>query len=242
MTMNTNGLAKLFSDENKANYERIAKPQEYIRRKRSLNDGDGKISSDDTTNENNDQIPQNKIKKIKKPKHKHSKQIQINNTNSNEQETPTIPSSVEEVSNEKDERTIFVGNIPITENVNSLKSYFGQFGPVESVRLRSVPIAGTAVDEHGNQDLVKKVCVNKGKFGDQKGSFNAYIVFKNKGSVQVALSANNRVLGNRHLRVDSINPTLYPPKTSVFLGGLPFYIDEEELREYFAKVALLSFF
>ena len=45
----------------------------------------------------------------------------------------------------------------------------------------SQSVAGAPVDKNGDQDLVRKVCVNSKKFGDQKGSFNAYIVFNKLG-------------------------------------------------------------
>jgi RNA recognition motif-containing protein len=237
MASGKSSLASLFSDENKANYERINKPKEFVkieRKKRRLddsNDGDQEI----------EEIQEVLPKRVKKPKHKQRKPP----TNEPSDTNPAIVETehnVELEGHEKDARTIFVGNIPITETVASIKTYFGQFGQVESVRLRSVPTAGTAVNEAGNQQLVKKVCVYQGKFGDQKGSFNAYVVFKTTGSVQASFAANNRLMGTRHIRVDSMNPTLFPPRTSVFLGGLPFYTDEEELREHFAKVyTILSF-
>jgi RNA recognition motif-containing protein len=134
------------------------------------------------------------------------------------------------------ERTVFIGNVSKNATVKSIKALCSEFGEVESVRLRSVPIAGTAVDEPGNQKLVKKVCVNSGRLGDQKGSVNAYVVFKLKESVPLALAANNRVHEGRHLRVDKPNPTLFDPQRSLFLGALPHYADEEELRDHFAKV------
>jgi nucleolar protein 12 len=73
-----------------------------------------------------------------------------------------------------DDRTLFVGNIPKTETSNTVRKLFEQFGEIISIRLRSLPIAGTAVDDAGNQTLVKKICANKNKLGEQKGSFNAY--------------------------------------------------------------------
>lgn len=143
-------------------------------------------------------------------------------------------------------RTIFAGNIPLTETVKSLTKYFTtHYGEVESVRLRSVPIAGVKVEEKGNSNLVKKVCTNARKFGEQKGSFNAYVVFK---SATVAAEAvrnqrsNNKggiIMGGRHVRLDTTNPpTLFDPKRSVFLGSLPVFVDEEKVREHFAKVRL----
>lgn len=142
---------------------------------------------------------------------------------------------------DKDRRTAFIGNIPISETVKSITKFCSEFGEVESVRLRSVPISGTAVDEAGNQDLVRKICVHKGKFGEQKGSTNAYVVFKSVDSVNKCLLANNRVLGKRHIRVDKVNPTLFDTKRTVFLGGLPHYADEEELREHFANVCITRY-
>ena len=234
-----NSLANLFSEESKANFIRLKKPEEFIIKKRERNE---------------EKKEEEVIKRIKKPKHKHRKEnhpsSSIEDTNTLTTSTsvstssPTL-TSIDEKQNddEKNQRTIFVGNIPITETINSIRQYFSEFGSIESIRIRSVPVAGTAVNEHGNQDLVRKVCVNKGKFGEQKGSFNAYIVFKSKDSAEASFRANNRLMGTRHLRIDSLNPTLYNTRTSVFLGNLPFYTDEEELREHFAKVYLsfLSF-
>jgi nucleolar protein 12 len=234
-------LASLFSDESKANYERVNKPKEVVRHKRVREENQDENDGD----ENYEIATAVAPKKVKKPKHKHRKPETIESSSpietSNTEAAPDVESEGAE-GKEKDERTIFVGNIPITETVSSLRTFFGQYGQVESARLRSVPTAGTAVGDHGNQGLVRKVCVNQNKFGDQKGSFNAYVVFKNKSSVQPSLAANNRLMGNRHLRVDSMKPTLFSPKTSVFLGGLPFYTDEEELREHFAKVRPLDHF
>lgn len=96
--------------------------------------------------------------------------------------------------------------------------------------------AGTAVSEHGNQDLVRKVCVNSRKFGEQKGSLNAYVVFKSMDSITAALGKNNTMLGSRHLRVDKLVPTLFDSKRSVFIGALHRYADEEDLRKHFAEV------
>ena len=88
-----------------------------------------------------------------------------------------------------------MGNVPISETEKSLMKFCSEFGEVESVRLRSLPVAGTAVDESGNQDLVRRVCAIKKKFGTQKGSLNAYVVFKSTDAVPKALAANNRIIG-----------------------------------------------
>jgi nucleolar protein 12 len=170
------------------------------------------------------------VKKRKKPKHKHRDKDAV-------VESSTRVDSTDSVCNEKEQRTCFVGNISTTDNKKSVTKFFKECGEIESLRFRSVPVEGTAVGEDGNQNLVKKVCSNKLKFGDQKGSFNAYVVFKTSSAAALAVSTmNNRLLSGRHLRVDHCVPTVLDPRSTVFLGSLPFYTDEEELRVHFAKV------
>ncbi len=147
------------------------------------------------------------------------------------------------ISQKNSDCTLFVGNISLKETVKSITKLFSDFGAVESCRMRSVPIAGAKVDEAGNQKLVKKVCVNSQKFGEQKGSYNAYLVYKDSerssgaDAVKAAVKTmNNKLLDDRHLRVDSAIPTLFDQKRTVFVGGLPYYADEEEVRKFFAEV------
>jgi len=139
------------------------------------------------------------------------------------------------VKKQLERRTLFMGNVPISETEKSISKFCSEFGQVESVRLRSVPISGTKVDDAGNQTLVRKVCAQKKLHGDQKGSCNAYVIFANEESVKLALAANNRIIGTRHIRMDTSTPTNYDYRTTVFLGGLPHYADEEEVRAYFAE-------
>ena len=138
---------------------------------------------------------------------------------------------------EKESRTCFVGNVSLSESKQSILKLFGKFGDIESVRVRSIPVEGTPVDDNGNQNLVKKICSNKKKYGDQKLSCNAYVVFKEKESVKRAISINNKVFGGRHIRVDHCKPSTLNTKRTVFVGSLPYYVDEEDLRNHFATVS-----
>ena len=131
---------------------------------------------------------------------------------------------------DKSIRTLFVGNVSVSMSVKSIKKLFTEYGEVESVRVRSIPVAGTAVDQPGNQDLVRKVCAIKNNLGDQKGSMNAYIVFKDPESIEKALVANNTFVNNRHLRVDYVKPSILEPKNTIFIGSIHHYVDEEDLR------------
>lgn len=155
--------------------------------------------------------------------------------NEGETEKETVDKHVRE---EEAERTIFVGNLPKSYSTRDISLLFRPHGYVESVRIRSVPVAGTKIpeEEAGNQNLMKKICVNKGKLGEQKGSVNAYVVFREATSVQTAIRAmNNTVHGDRHIRVDASSPTLFDNSRTLFIGNLPFLCDEEELRSFFVK-------
>ena len=222
------GLANLFSEESKKKYQRAIRPKEFDVKKKPELDEKGRVKISKKQKRLGNESSGEEVRK-KKPKHKHSGKSSVS-SNSN------IASGDNGDNHQRDEKTIFVGNIPLSADVKSLKKYFKEFGEIETIRLRSVPIAGVAVDDHGNQDLVKKVCTNTRKFGDQKGSFNAYVVFHDPACAAAALVANNRLMDNRHLRVDRSNPTLFDPQLTVFLGNLPHYTDEEELRSHFAKV------
>lgn len=209
------GLSNLFSSNAQERFARTYKPQEFVPAVKA-------------------KVEVEEQKKQKKPKHKHAAAAAAAAA---AVETEEGDSSVQEQQEEQKSSncTLFVGNIPITESVKSITKLFSKYGEVLSVRMRSVPTAGAKVDDAGNQNLVKKVCVNSGKFGEQKGSYNAYVVFKEESSIAEALKVNNTKLGDRHIRVDREKPSLFDTKCTVFLGGLPHYADEEELREHFAK-------
>jgi nucleolar protein 12 len=214
----------LFSESAKQKFARVYKPEEF--------DIPTKKAPEPVEDEGDDVEPLDG----KKKKRKERKRKPVEGTT---EEGATAPAPTEEGAKGAeggDLSTIFVGNVPVSETVKSLTKYFKVYGEIENIRLRSVPVAGAKVDEAGNQDLVKKVCVNAKKFGEQKGSFNAYIKFKEAASATAALAANNQVMGIRHIRVDRSTPSLFDPKRSVFLGGLPHYADEEDIRDFFAEV------
>eukprot|EP01041_Mallomonas_annulata_P007125 gene7125-14493_t len=218
-TDNTNKVSNIFSDDSRKNFERISKQAEFAPKK---------------TPEILDDVID---KKKKGKKRQREAETSSNDIIPSESSIPPLPSPETELdSGLKDKRTLFVGNVPLSFTLPNLTKMFKEFGEIESVRMRSVPIAGTAVDQVGNQNLVKKVCVNTKKFGDQKGSYNAYIVYKDQICSEMALTANNRVVENRHIRVDKAVPTLFDQKRTLFIGSLSHYTDEEELRTHFAKV------
>jgi nucleolar protein 12 len=209
-------LSSIFTESSKQLFARSFKPEEFP-----------KLKIEKKINEES----------LKKKRKKEKTKKVLNETPVDDDIVKNEVHATQEDNHTKISTTLFVGNIPITENVRSITKLFQEFGNIESVRLRSVPVAGAKVDDAGNQNLVKKVCVNAHKFGDQKGSFNAYIVFSSDDAATKALQLNNRLIGSRHIRVDRSVPTLFDSNRTVFLGNLPHYADEEELREYFANVS-----
>lgn len=132
-------------------------------------------------------------------------------------------------------RTIFVGNLPLSLKRKQLIKEFSQFGEVESVRLRSVPIL--------DSKLPRKNAILKGQIDDSHNSVNGYVVFKEEQSANAALTHNLAELDGNHIRVDRAYPPskklkgenhcTYDYKRTVFVGNLPFDVKDEELYQLF---------
>ena len=138
-----------------------------------------------------------------------------------------------------EERTVFVGNLPVDTTRKSLASMFKKCGKVESSRLRSVAAMGVKIpaSRAGDQDLVKKVCANTNKIDtSSKKAAQGYVVFVSKDSVEEALKLNNTTIGSEGLllRVDHATPT-QDASRSVFVGNLPYQADETTLHKHFCK-------
>ena len=133
---------------------------------------------------------------------------------------------------------MFVGNVPVTVKAKKLKQAFGKFGVVTSVRLRNVP-----VDAEGNEP--RKVKVLQKKLNAERGNATAFVVFTDAESAQkAAKEMNMKSFEGRHVRVDlASNPSIvksevvYDQNRSVFLGQLPFTVDDEEVIRLFNKNA-----
>ena len=143
---------------------------------------------------------------------------------------------------EKLNRTVFVGNVPITCNEKALKRFLREAlgdGCIESVRYRSVAVAGTKVSEAKNYKLYRKASAIQGKYNPERDSKNAYVVFKTADFADDSLDLNGCVFQERHLRFDRADGASsrkkHDHKKSVFLGNLPFNVDEEQVHSFFAE-------
>jgi nucleolar protein 12 len=138
-------------------------------------------------------------------------------------------------------RTIFVGNVPLQgASRKSLAALFKDCGAIESARIRSVPVKGIKLPPQraGDQNLMKKVCVNTNQLdyeNSMKETVMGYVVFKNEESVSKALELNNvLIVEGRRIRVDRASPSVEPSR-SVFIGNLPYAADEMTLQDHFLK-------
>ena len=140
-----------------------------------------------------------------------------------------------------DEKTLFFGNVPIETTAKSLKRMLVEMlgeGCVESLRFRSVAVAGTKVKEAGNFKLWRKASANQNKYNPDRSTKNAYVVFKNTDIADNAVDLNGHLFNDNHLRVDRIgkkNHKKEDQRRSVFLGNLPFTVEEEQIHQFFAR-------
>ncbi|XP_075536053.1 uncharacterized protein LOC142571516 [Dermacentor variabilis] len=130
---------------------------------------------------------------------------------------------------DKDERTVFVGNLPVTATPKSVRHVFSKYGTIESIRFRSIVPA--------KESLSKKVAFISKALHSNKQTVNAYVVFKAKETVKDALTLNGSVLFGNHIRVDCVGApkSLVNEKQTVFVGNLAHEIQDEELWKLFAE-------
>jgi len=126
---------------------------------------------------------------------------------------------------ERNERTIFVGNVDIDLEKKHILKHFKPYGKIENVRFRSVPV--------DKGELPVKAAVILKKFAKEAAGKNAYVVFSTKEEAEKALEANGSVIKVNHLRVDSAIRKAHDYTKTVFIGNLPFNATEEEVRVFF---------
>ncbi|XP_022130003.2 RNA-binding protein 34 [Pieris rapae] len=135
----------------------------------------------------------------------------------------------QEESEDEIKRTLFIGNVlykPKTKK--DIKKLFSQYGDIDTVRIRAVPVKDAT--------MTPKLAIIKNELHPERTTVNVYVKYQKPESVEKALSANNTVLDGHHLRVtrSDITGTL-DTKCSIFIGNLPFAIEDETLRGKFEK-------
>jgi nucleolar protein 12 len=172
-----------------------------------------------------DSVQKSKKRKISSPEEKKKSAT----TSSSSEQQPS-----QEQKEDKDARTVFVGNLPQTCSRKQLKHLFSDCGPIHSTRIRCVPLPAEDAAPKiklppalaGQQQVYKKVCVNTSASTStvtkkvavaSSSSVVGYVVFVDAASVESALRKHNCLIsdttlepptsneeGARHLRVDRV--------------------------------------
>ena len=126
----------------------------------------------------------------------------------------------------REDRTVFVGGLPISYTRKQVKYLLKQYGAVESVRLRSMLVDTGKLPANVARKTHKQLAGT---------TVNAYVVFEHQEDAEKALALNGTLLEERHLRVDKAERNgPHKHQCSVFLGNLPFTVDEEAVRGQFS--------
>uniref|UniRef100_W5NG23 RNA binding motif protein 34 n=1 Tax=Lepisosteus oculatus TaxID=7918 RepID=W5NG23_LEPOC len=129
----------------------------------------------------------------------------------------------------KNKRTVFVGNLPVTVTKKMMKAVFKEYGSIESVRFRSVA--------REDKSLSRKAAAIQRKVHPKRNSINAYVVFKAEEGAVNALQRNGmEIEKGYYIRVDRASKSAsYDNKRSIFVGNLPYDINELPFRELFEE-------
>lgn len=182
------------------------------------------------------------------------------------QAKPATSIDLKEKELDKAEKTIFVGNLPVSvlKDKKAYKRFKKLFSTnphkpddivvedtkeeassseesanpytIESIRFRSIAFS---------EALPRKVAFSQLKFDEKRDSLNSYIVYKNKNVKklnQLIKVLNGTVFENHHLRVDSItHPAEHDKKRSIFVGNLDFEENEESLWKHFSQIGKIEY-
>merc|ERR1712137_375704 len=129
---------------------------------------------------------------------------------------------------ERDQRTLFLGNLPTNTKKKDLRALCITYGKIESVRFRSVPVA--------SPKLPKKVSFITKQFSEKLDDLHAYVVFMTPAEAIKAQALNGTVFRERHLRADvsSNERKKLDNDCSVFVGNLSYEVTDEALWAHFA--------
>ena len=146
---------------------------------------------------------------------------------------------------ERKSRTCFVGNVPLDATDKQVKRFFVEAlkdkfeNAVQKVWFRSLP---TEVKEE-SMKTPHRAKIIKNQFGAQKDNKNAYVLLTTKEAAHAAVRLlNQKELLGKHVRVDvdlreteaGVAASGHDYDSTVFIGNLPFVLNEEDLRAHIA--------
>ena len=235
--------AQAAKDALKEQQQKKKKKKKKKKKEREESDSDDDSSSDgdeSSSDGESDASPPEETEEKDGPKKKKKRKEKKSEDTSAAAAAAAAQEEDEEDTDKNGDRTIFVGNLPPSTTRKSLATMFKPCGKVESTRLRSIAVEGVKLppEKAGDQNLMRKVCVNTKKVSTDtpKKTVQGYVVFVSADSVTEALKMNNQVIKadgmNLRLRVDRSKPSIDSTR-SVFVGNLPYAADEASLRDHF---------
>lgn len=153
--------------------------------------------------------------------------------------TPPPPPTPPPEPASREDRLLFIGNVNVTAKKKALKKLFEQFGAVEKVWTRSVPV------DRGKlpiKDAWAKKQVRYRQLVEGGDSCNCYVLYEEAASAEKAVTLNGAEFSGAHLRVDwACGNTERDYKRCVFVGNIPYTVKDDELRTEFSDIGEVEY-
>ncbi|CAD2112250.1 hypothetical protein YYG_04924 [Plasmodium vinckei petteri] len=178
-----------------------------------------------------ERVQKEDIKELKKQEEKPSVEIRQHKNDKKKEKKKEKKNDNTDIE-EKNERTVFVGNVPLNDvsNLKLLKILGINKSLVESVRFRSLPLE----EKYANN---KRLGIMLKKFTDVKDNKNAFIRMKRKEDVSLLLDKNGTVYNGYVLRINKFgDQSSFNRKKSVCIKNLDRSLTEKDLYELFKDV------
>ncbi|XP_050305789.1 RNA-binding protein 34 [Anthonomus grandis grandis] len=136
-------------------------------------------------------------------------------------------------SSEYKDRTLFVGNIPITIKKKQIKAHFQKYGPIDTIRIRGIAVA--------DPNTSKKIAAIKKEFHPDRKTVYCFIRFNNPEDAKKAEAENGALFMEHHIRVNCCESNDKPDESkAIFVGNMPFNVEDEELWNLFKPCGPIS--
>uniref|UniRef100_A0A182PAH2 RRM domain-containing protein n=1 Tax=Anopheles epiroticus TaxID=199890 RepID=A0A182PAH2_9DIPT len=124
------------------------------------------------------------------------------------------------------EYSIFIGNLPKTLKDGQLKTIFGKYGKILTIRRRTIT---------GERILTKKNL-------DSITTVNAYVRFSTKEEMLKACEMNGQEVGGNHIRVcPHYQKQIGQVNSTVFVGNIKIGTTQNDLYDFFSKVGPIEY-
>lgn len=109
-----------------------------------------------------------------------------------------------------DDKKVFIGGLGRNITENNIREYFGKYGEIVNIDLKSDPFTG------------------------QSRGFG-FVQFSTADTVDNVLAENEHTIGNKKIDVKKVTKKVNPLKCRIFVGGLTNEITETDIKNYFSQ-------